>query len=194
MEHLFLLYIDDCIGAASCSHEELKQFINFTNTSHPNLKFTWTISDTSLSFLDLSVSISGDHLKTGIYFKPINSHSYLGHTSSHPPSYKNAISYSQFLRLRRVCFQDGMFHSQTSQMSSYFKDRNCPPSVVKNALDSISCVSCTSTLTSPTLNKNKDRIPLVLTYHSTSLHIQCIILRHFCHLQSNPTTKEIFPS
>eukprot|EP00061_Rhincodon_typus_P002967 g18951.t1 len=68
--HLFLRYIDDCICANLCSHKELKQFINFTNTFHPNLKFTWTISDASLSFVDLSVSISGDRLKTDIYFKP----------------------------------------------------------------------------------------------------------------------------
>eukprot|EP00061_Rhincodon_typus_P001456 g14839.t1 len=27
--HLFLLCIDDCIGAASCSHKELEQFIHF---------------------------------------------------------------------------------------------------------------------------------------------------------------------
>eukprot|EP00061_Rhincodon_typus_P001022 g13493.t1 len=51
--HLFLRYIDDCIGAASGSHEEPEQFINYTKSFHPNLKFTWTISDTSLSFLDL---------------------------------------------------------------------------------------------------------------------------------------------
>eukprot|EP00061_Rhincodon_typus_P000127 g10578.t1 len=56
--HLFLRYINDCFGTASCSHTELEQFIHFTNTFHSNLKFTWTISDTSLSFLDLSVSIS----------------------------------------------------------------------------------------------------------------------------------------
>eukprot|EP00061_Rhincodon_typus_P000716 g12539.t1 len=42
--HLFLTYIDDCIGTASRSHEVLEQFIHFTNTFHPNLKFTWTIS------------------------------------------------------------------------------------------------------------------------------------------------------
>eukprot|EP00061_Rhincodon_typus_P017061 g45590.t1 len=48
--HLFLGYINDCIGTASCSYKELKQFIHFSNTFHPNLKFTWTISDTSLSF------------------------------------------------------------------------------------------------------------------------------------------------
>eukprot|EP00061_Rhincodon_typus_P003029 g19111.t1 len=41
--HVFLCHIDFCIDVASCFHEELEQFINFTNTFHPNLKFTWTI-------------------------------------------------------------------------------------------------------------------------------------------------------
>eukprot|EP00061_Rhincodon_typus_P003243 g19617.t1 len=185
--HLFLHYIDDCIGAASCSHEELKQFINFTNTFHPKLKFTWTISDTFFSFLDLS--ISGNHLEIGIYFKTTDSHSYLDYISSHPPSCKNAIPYSQILH--RICSQDEANHSRTSQMSLFFKDRNFPPSVVENALDRISCVSHTSALTPPTRNKNKDRIPLVFTYHPINLQIQHIILRH---LQSGPTTKDIFPS
>eukprot|EP00061_Rhincodon_typus_P006237 g26669.t1 len=91
--HLFLHYIDNCIDAASCSHEELEQFSNFTNNFHLNLKFTWTISDSSLSFLDLSISNSCERLKTNIYFKPTGSHSYLDYTSSHPPSCKNAIPY-----------------------------------------------------------------------------------------------------
>eukprot|EP00061_Rhincodon_typus_P018270 g47375.t1 len=53
---LFYCYIDDCIGAASCAQAKLEQF--FANNFHPVLKFTWSISDTSLLFLDLSVSIS----------------------------------------------------------------------------------------------------------------------------------------
>eukprot|EP00061_Rhincodon_typus_P006518 g27230.t1 len=65
-EHLFFYYANDCIGTASCSHEELEQFINLTYSFDPNLKFTWTIFDTSLSFLDLFVSISGDRLETDI--------------------------------------------------------------------------------------------------------------------------------
>ncbi|XP_048461245.1 uncharacterized protein LOC125484857 [Rhincodon typus] len=192
--HLFLRYIDDCIGTASCSHEELEQFIHFTNTFHPNLKFTWTISNTSLPFLDLSVSISGNHLETDIHFKPTDSHSYLEYSSSHPPSCKNAIPYSQFLRLRCICSQDEAFHSRTSQLSSFFKDRNFPSSVVENALNRVSHISRTSSLTPRPRNKNQKRIPLVLTYHSTNLRIQRIILRHFRHLQSDPTTKDIFPS
>eukprot|EP00061_Rhincodon_typus_P003352 g19884.t1 len=84
--HLFLRYVDDCISTALCSHEELEQFINFTSTFHPKLKFTWTIFDTSLSFLNPSVAISGNCLETDIYFKPTDSHSYRDYTSSHPPS------------------------------------------------------------------------------------------------------------
>eukprot|EP00061_Rhincodon_typus_P002274 g17052.t1 len=79
-------------------------------------------------------------------------------------------------------------------MSSYFKDRNFPPSVVENAFSRIACISRTSALTSPLRSKDKDRIPLVLTYHPTNLQIQRIILRYFWHLQSDPTTKDIFPS
>eukprot|EP00061_Rhincodon_typus_P014554 g41634.t1 len=56
--HLFFRYIDDCIGGALCFCEELKQFTKFDNSFHRAIKFTWTISDTSLRFLDLSISIS----------------------------------------------------------------------------------------------------------------------------------------
>eukprot|EP00061_Rhincodon_typus_P003198 g19511.t1 len=38
-----------------------------------------------------------------------------------------------------------------------------------------------------------DRVPLVLTYHPTSIHIKKIIRRHFCHVQRDTTTRHIFP-
>ena len=144
---LFLRYIDDCIGAASCTHAELVDFINFTSNFHPALKFTWFISDTSLPFLDLSVSISGDSLSTDFYYKPTDSHSYLDYSSSHPVSCKNAIPFSQFLRLRCICSQDEAFHSRTKEMSSFFKERGFPSSTINSALHCISCISRISALT-----------------------------------------------
>ena len=45
-------YIGDCIGATSSTREELTQFITAVNSFHPALKYTWEISDDSLSFLD----------------------------------------------------------------------------------------------------------------------------------------------
>eukprot|EP00061_Rhincodon_typus_P000527 g11968.t1 len=47
-------------------------------------------------------------------------------------SCKKAIPYSQFLRFHCICSQDEAFHFRTSQMSSFFKDRNFPSTVVEN--------------------------------------------------------------
>ncbi|XP_059807711.1 uncharacterized protein LOC132381986 [Hypanus sabinus] len=191
---LFLRYIDDYIGAASCKHAELVDFINFVSNFHAALKFTWSISDTSLPFLDLSVSISGDGLSTDIYYKPTDSHSYLDYSSSHPVSIKNAIPFLQFLRLRFICSQDEAFHSRTKEMSSFFKQKGFPSSTINSALKRISPISRTSALTLSAHHPTRHRVPLILTYHPTSLQVQRIILCNFRHLQRDPTTKHIFPS
>ena len=57
---LYGRYIDACIGAISSSREELNRFITSVNSFHPALKYTWEISETSLAFLDIKVSISGN--------------------------------------------------------------------------------------------------------------------------------------
>ena len=54
---LYGRYIDDCIGATSSTKEKLTQFITAVNSFHPALKYTWEISDTSLAFLDLKISM-----------------------------------------------------------------------------------------------------------------------------------------
>ena len=51
-------YIDDCLGTASCSCVELERFITLLIIS---IQFTWEISETSASFLDILVSINGNN-------------------------------------------------------------------------------------------------------------------------------------
>ena len=102
-------YIDDCIGATSFSREDLNEFITAVNSFHPALKYTWEISDTSLAFLDIKLSIEGNGLCTNAHYKPTDSYSYLLYSSSHPSHVKNSIPYSQFLRLRRLCSDDSDF-------------------------------------------------------------------------------------
>eukprot|EP00061_Rhincodon_typus_P007691 g29643.t1 len=96
---LFLRYIDDIIGAASLSRPDLEKLIRFDSYFHPALTFTWSICDSCLPFLNISVSISGDRLPTNIHYKPTDSHSYLDYTSSYLASCKDSIPFSQFLRL-----------------------------------------------------------------------------------------------
>ena len=109
-------YIDESISATSSTREELTQFITAVNSFHPALKYTWEISDTSLAFLDIKISIEGNGLCTSVYYKPTDSHSYLLYSSSHPSHVKNSVSISQFLRLRRLCSDDSDFSEKSEAM------------------------------------------------------------------------------
>ena len=114
---LYRRYID---GATSSTREDLDQFITAVNSFHLALKYTWEISDTSLAFLDIKVSIEGDGLCTSVHYKPTDSHSYLLYSSSHPSHVKNSIPYSQFLRLRRLCSDDSDFSLKSEEMCTEF--------------------------------------------------------------------------
>ena len=103
---LYCRYIDDCVGATSSTREELNQFITAVNSFHPALKYTWEISDSSLAFLDIKLSIEGNGLCTSVQYKPTDSHNYLLYPSSHPSHVKNSVPYPQFLRLRGICSED----------------------------------------------------------------------------------------
>ena len=114
---LYKRYIDECVGATSSSREELNLFINSVNSFHPALKFTWEISENSLAFLDIKLSINDNGLSTSVHYKPTDSHNYLLHSSSHPQHVKNAIPFSQFLRLRRLCSDDTDFNNKCEEIS-----------------------------------------------------------------------------
>ena len=62
----FVHYIDDCLGTASCIKEELERFIGFVSFFHPAIKFTWEISETSVTFLDINISVKDNNLTTSV--------------------------------------------------------------------------------------------------------------------------------
>ena len=95
---LYGRHIDDCIGATSSTREEeLAQFITAVDFFHPTLKYALKISDTSLAFLDIKISIEGNGLCTSVYYKPSDSHSYLLYPSLHPSHVKNSTPSPQLL-------------------------------------------------------------------------------------------------
>ena len=90
-------YTDDYIGISTSTKKELDDFIQYVNDFDPSLSHTYDISDTSVNFLDISISMSQHGLTTDISYKDIDTHSYLRYESVHPSSCKKSIHYSQFL-------------------------------------------------------------------------------------------------
>jgi hypothetical protein len=190
----FRRFIDDCLGVASCPKDELLDFINHMSTFHPALQYTHTISPTSISFLDITITIEPDcrRLSTSIFYKPTDSHSYLLYSSSHPQATKDSIPYSQFLRLRRICSNDEDFETQAEKMFTFFTARLYPEHLVTQALEKARTVSRDEALAPRTSKDKEERTVAVLPYHPHNLAVRNILLRNFSLLQQDPTLKAVF--
>lgn len=193
---LYKRFIDDCLGVATCSKDSLLRFIDFMSSFHPALRYTHCISDSSVSFLDINVTIQHGscNIATSVFYKETDSHSYLLYSSSHPQRCRDSIPFSQFLRLRRICSDDLDFECQTERMVGFFLARQYPKHLVQKALERARAIPRSQALTTTDRTAdNEDRTVAVLTFHPHNLPVRNILLSNFHLLQLDPHLKEIFP-
>ena len=114
--HTWLRYIDDIFMIWTESLENLKIFIDYLNSIHPNIKFTSSHSPTNVPFLDVNVSLTSDgSINTDLYTKPTDKHQHLHYSSCHPlHTKKPCIPFILALRLRRICSTDETFKTEDS--------------------------------------------------------------------------------
>ena len=84
-------YIDDYLGISTSTKIAFEDFIQYVNDFHPSLSYTYDISDTSVNFLYISISMTQHGLTTDIFYEETDTHSYLRYESAHPPSCKKCI-------------------------------------------------------------------------------------------------------
>ena len=163
---LYKRYMGDVAGAASCTEQELRQFLTFASNFHPKLEYTWSISTVKLPFLDVYLIPRDDRIATSIQYKETDSHSYLNFKSSHPSNCKSAILYSQFLRLRKICSEYDDFEVQATTMETLFVARGYPATLVRRGREKAISTTRPTLLTAANENKTAtNRVPMVTTYH-----------------------------
>ena len=130
---LWKRFIDDIFLIWPHGMNSLLEFIEHLNTVHPTVKFTSTISQTEVSFLDLILYIRGDKLYTRLHTKSTDRHMYLNFHSEHPMSLKRSIPYSQFLRLKRIHSESHYLLQTQIQLYWYFRWREYPHDILIEA-------------------------------------------------------------
>ncbi|XP_059150561.1 uncharacterized protein LOC131937289 [Physella acuta] len=183
-------YIDDGLGITEMAEEELQDFISFCNNYHPNIKFTSEISESSVNFLDMTISLNTTNVGTTVYYKPTDSHSYLLYSSSHPPACKNSIPFSQLLRLRRICQDNDDFRIKAHELLQFFRLRSYPEHILQSALHRITTVDHQASLQQFPKQKS-DRTKLILPYHPHSVLAKNII-KNYSILKSDPHLGHLF--
>ena len=86
---LWLIFIDDIIMIWQVGRLELEEFLEALNNHHQKIKFTDTIDQNEIPFLDTIVYRSqANRLYTKIYHKPTEQKYYLQYYSAHPRNKK----------------------------------------------------------------------------------------------------------
>ena len=111
--HTWWRFIDGIFMIWTHTEDELRTFITYLTNIHPTIKFTSSHSATSISFLDVKVSLDQfGKVETDLYTKPTDKHQYLLQSSCHPLHTKRAIPFSLAHLLRRICSSDESFMGQ----------------------------------------------------------------------------------
>ena len=111
-------FIDDVFFIFLGSHSQLKSLMTFMNTISPTIKYTFTYSKRTATFLDVEIYLSETRkLKTKLYRKPTDYMSLLHFDSHHPLSCKEGIIYSQALRYNIIILDDHILQEELNNLT-----------------------------------------------------------------------------
>lgn len=135
-------YIDDIILIWTHSKESLEDFLFALNHYHPSLHYTFSFSEESTDFLDLTI-YKGPHfsdtnrLDTKTYQKERNLYQYLHFNSNHPRNSHKSIITGECVRYVRTNSTQENFDCMVALFKERLKRRNYPEAFINKTLCSV---------------------------------------------------------
>ena len=179
---LYLRYIDDIFLIFTGSETQLLEFIEYTNTCHPTIKFTAEYSKEQVPFLDTWVKKGTQgRLFTDLYTKPTDTQNYLHYSSCHPTHCKNGAPYGEFLRIRRNCSNIEDFHTKAKKRLADYIYRGYPENLLNAAYSKAASQDRRDLLhrSGQKTKRQTDRVPLVLTFNPANPDFAKLIAKHW---------------
>ena len=169
-------FIDDIFFVWTEGEEKLREFMEFMNSFHNTIKFTFSWLSQQVNFLDVNVVLRNGIVSTDLYSKPTDKHQYLFHTSCHPNSCKKGIPFGQALRICRICSTNAFFEKRARELCYYLVERGYKKDHVEREIDRARRIPRADTLRDKQ-PANNSRIPFVVTFHPALPNIGEILHR-----------------
>ena len=100
----------------------LKDFVNYMNTKHPNIKFASEFEENdSLSFLDVKITRRNNQLVTSVFRKATFSSAFTNFKSFMLVGYKFGLVYTLLHCSFSLCYSHEKFHEEIVLLKDIFK-------------------------------------------------------------------------
>ncbi|CAF3270828.1 unnamed protein product [Rotaria sp. Silwood2] len=122
-------YIDDVFMTTNLTFDQVKQRLENAHRKDPNIRISYSIQST-IDFLDVTVSNDNSQLKTSIFHKPAAEPYILPYTSDHPRHVYHNIPYASLLRAARICSNVEDFDMERVRIDLSLLLNEYPPSFI----------------------------------------------------------------
>lgn len=164
--YLILRYIDDILIVWP-KQENISIFCTLLNNFHPNIKFTHTSPDTTVNFLDVTITLILQEEKLTPTFKtfqkPHNLFQYLHYNSSHPISTFKGIVIGECVRYIRTNSSEESYNTQKTLFSSRLKKRGYPTKFIATCMKQVTYSNRNKYLEPQMIRKPQRQRPILKT-------------------------------
>ena len=124
----YLRFLDDIFMIWQGTRGSLKPFLEYINSIHPTIKFTYQCSDTTINFLDTTIYIHPKKriLQSKLFTKPTDTKTLLHYNSYHPNHTKRSVIYSQALRYRTITSENSVFKKELQSLKETLTTKGLP--------------------------------------------------------------------
>ena len=160
-------FIDDIFSLWDIPAEEVKTFVDFANSFHPTIKFTYELSSSNAVFLDTDV-FKGPRFSTlnildiRTHFIPTETFQYTHFSTCHPLNTKKGFIKGEALRLLRTNSVKENFENVKRDFEQRLYNRGYPVMLVKNILREVRFENRKEALRSKPKQRN-EILPFVTT-------------------------------
>ena len=127
-------YVD--IFVTFSSHEQLKNFVEYMNTKHPNIKFTFEHeNNNTFSSLDVKISHKNNKLTTSVYRKPPFSGGFTNSKGFIPTFQKFGLVYTLLHRCFNITSSYEKFHNEINVLKQIFKLNGYPIQFIDTCIE-----------------------------------------------------------
>ena len=188
----FYRYLDDCFIIWPKSYPSFSEILSILNQAHPSIKFTSSISEKQIPFLDVLIILTEHNtIITDIYRKPTDSQNYLHFHSSHPSHTKRNIPYTLSRRICTIVSEPTTKNLRLHEMKSILISKKYPIKLIDNAIEKALNIP-QNILRIPKQQRNQQEISLTLTFNPNNPIVTNSMNYFFQMLKTNNQTKDIF--
>ena len=187
-------YIDDVLMVWKGTKETFENFCAELNINDQNINLVFNISDKSVNFLDLDITISTNKLITKTHFKSVDSNSYLSLNSCHHKSWLLNIPKGQLVRIKRNCTNNTDFLTQAEFIGARFKNKGYSDNFIDEQIQSVAGLD-RNTMLQGNIKKQRDMMApaIILDYNIQHKDVEKLIKRHWHILKEDRHLKSILP-